>query len=138
MIEGPVPGLRDAFHIAERLGVITRPRAGHPREAWGVLNPGGCVAPDGNYYLFPRLVAEGNYSRIGVAKLISDTNDRPSGLQRLGYALKPEEPYEVTALGGGVEDARVTYLSAVDAYVMASTAYTRYTPRFALRCRAIC
>jgi predicted GH43/DUF377 family glycosyl hydrolase len=132
MITRPVPGWYEAFCIAERLGVIARPRPGDPHEAWGVLNPGGCTAPDGTYYLFPRLVAEGNYSRIGVAKLICDPNDRPMDIERLGYALEPREPYEVNLLGGGVEDPRVTYLSAVDAYIMTYTAYAPYTPRIAL------
>ena len=95
----------------ERLGVIMEPEPGNPREAWGVLNPGGARGPDGEYYLFPRVVAEGNYSRIGRARVIFDANGDPSGVERLGYALEPHEPYEVSKrLGGGVEDPRVAYL----------------------------
>ena len=36
------------------------------QEAGGVLNPGGARGPDGQFYLFPRLVAAGNFSRIGL------------------------------------------------------------------------
>ncbi len=52
-----------------RLGVIMSPQADRPHEAWGVLNPGGVRAPDGTLHLFPRLIAEGNYSRIGHARV---------------------------------------------------------------------
>jgi predicted GH43/DUF377 family glycosyl hydrolase len=117
---------------AQRLGAIARPLADNPREAWGVLNPGGCRARDGTYYLFPRLVAEGNYSRIGIARLICDEADIPTGIQRLGIALEPQERYERNAMGGGVEDPRVTYVAALDTFIMAYTAYAPFTPRVAL------
>jgi predicted GH43/DUF377 family glycosyl hydrolase len=103
-----------------------------PREAWGVLNPGGASGPDGAYYLFPRLVAEGNFSRIGRARVLFDRTGTPSGVERLGVVLEPREPYEVTRLGGGVEDPRVTYLRPLGRYVMLYTAYTAHRPRIAL------
>src|SRR5919202_976647 len=78
----------------ERLGVIMEPEPGNPREAWGVLNPGGTRGPDGEYYLFPRVVAEGNYSRLPRARVHFAANGDPSGAERLGYALEPHEPYE--------------------------------------------
>jgi predicted GH43/DUF377 family glycosyl hydrolase len=117
----------------ERLGVIMQPDPENPYEAWGVLNPGGTRGPDGNYYLFPRVVAEGNYSRIGRARVIFAQNGNPSGAQRLGYALEPHEPYEVSKrLGGGVEDPRVAYLEPLRLYVMTYTAFTPHHPRIAL------
>ncbi len=117
----------------ERYGVIMEPRPDNPREAWGTLNPGGVRGPDGDYYLFPRIVAEGNYSRIGRARVIYDGDGRPTGVERLGYALEPREPYEVTRVGGGVEDPRVTYLESLQVYVMTYTAYTPpFHPRIAL------
>lgn len=122
----------DVQFLAERFGVIARPTPRDPHEAWGILNPGGCAARDGSYYLFPRLVAEGNYSRIGVARLLCDRQDKPIGIDRQGIALEPHEPYEFNALGGGVEDARVTYVAAIDAFIMAYTAYAPFTPRVAL------
>jgi predicted GH43/DUF377 family glycosyl hydrolase len=120
------------LYIAERLGILARPVEGDYREAWGVLNPGGCAAMDGTYYLFPRMVAEGNYSRIGIARLVCDANDTPTGIDRLGIALEPQEPYEFNALGGGVEDPRVTYVAAIETFIMAYTAYAPLTPRIAL------
>ena len=71
----------------ERLGIIMQPQAGNPKEAWGTLNPGGARGPDGAYYLFPRLVAQGNYSRIGRARVLFDATGRPVGVERLGEAL---------------------------------------------------
>ncbi len=73
-----------------RLGVLMSPKAGEPHEAWGVLNPGGARAQDGTLHLFPRLIAEGNYSRIGHARVRFD-GDMPVGVERLGGALEPQE-----------------------------------------------
>jgi hypothetical protein len=48
----------------KRLGMLMQPEPGNPQEVEGVLNPAGVRGPDGQYYLFPRLVAKGNYSGI--------------------------------------------------------------------------
>ena len=114
-----------------RLGTIMRPQSGEPHEAWGVLNPGGIRAPDGTMHLFPRLIAEGNYSRIGHARVRFD-GDVPVGVERLGVALEPHEAYEVGAGGGGVEDARVVYVALLKLYVMTYTAFVPYEPRVAV------
>ena len=119
-------------NVAERIGVIARPQPGDHREDWGVLNPGGCTASDGTFYLFPRLVAEGNYSRIGIGRLVCDATNVPTGMERVGLALEPQAPYEFNAMGGGVEDPRVTYIEALNTYVMAYTAYAPFTPHIAL------
>ena len=60
-----------------RIGIIMRPEPGNDMEVEGVLNPAAIRAPNGDLYLFPRLVAKGNYSRIGIAKVIFDTNGDP-------------------------------------------------------------
>ena len=44
-----------------RLGLIMEPEPGNPQEVEGVLNPAAARGPDGKLYLFPRLVAKGNY-----------------------------------------------------------------------------
>jgi len=98
-----------------------------PREAWGVLNPASARGPDGELYLFPRLVAEGNYSRIGRARVVFD-HGAPSGVERLGMALEPEEPWE----DRGVEDPRITFVAGLGLYVMAYTAFGPLGPRIAL------
>ena len=63
----------DAFAAAgwtaRRLGVVMEPNPGDPREAGGVCNPGCARGPDGELYLLPRLVAEGNVSRVGLARV---------------------------------------------------------------------
>src|SRR5271169_2622094 len=51
-----------------RLGMLMEPEPGNPHEIEGVLNPAAVRGPDGELYLFPRLVAKENYSRIGIAR----------------------------------------------------------------------
>lgn len=121
----------DLEFSAERLGVVMRPQAGEPHEAWGVLNPGGVRAPDGTMHLFPRLIAEGNYSRIGHARVRFD-GETPVGVERLGVALEPHESYEVSPGGGGVEDPRVVYVPLLERFVMTYTAFVPYEPRVAI------
>jgi hypothetical protein len=41
-------------------------------EAEGALNPAAVRGPDGQLYLLPRVVARGNYSRIGIARVQFD------------------------------------------------------------------
>lgn len=107
---------------AERLGIIMRPDPANPLEAWGTLNPSGARGPDDGYDLFPRIVAAGNYSRIGRARVLFTAEGIPTAVERRGYALEPREPYEVTLRrGGGVEDPRVTYVTPLGVYVMTST-----------------
>jgi predicted GH43/DUF377 family glycosyl hydrolase len=117
----------------ERMGMIMEPKPGEPTEVEGVLNPAAARGPDGQLYLFPRLVAKGNVSRIGVARVLFDKAGDPVGVERMGYALEPETGYEMAPDGrGGCEDARVTYVDARGHYVMSYTALTAQGPRIAL------
>jgi predicted GH43/DUF377 family glycosyl hydrolase len=115
----------------ERLGVVMEPDPNDPREAWGLLNPATARGPDGELYLFARLVAEGNHSRIGRAR-VQFEGGRPVGVERLGVALEPEEAWEAR----GVEDPRVTFLPSLGLYLMAYTAYGPQGPRVALAASA--
>jgi predicted GH43/DUF377 family glycosyl hydrolase len=109
------------------------PDLSDPREAEGVLNPAVTRGPDGHLYLLPRLVAAGNYSRIGLARVRVDCHGDPVGVERLGVVLEPQAPYERnTHTGGGVEDPRVTYLADQQLYVMTYTAFSQAGPRIAL------
>ena len=63
-----VGGLMSGFKL-QRLGMLMEPEPGNPQEIEGVLNPAAVRGPDGALYLFPRLVARGNYSRIGIARV---------------------------------------------------------------------
>src|SRR5437667_11416766 len=92
-----------------RLGILMETDPGDPREAEGVLNPAAARGPDGRLYLLPRLVAAGNYSRIGLARVVTDCRGDPIGVERLGVVLEPQAPYEINPrTGGGVEDPRVS------------------------------
>ena len=113
-----------------RLGVVLQPD-GEPDEAEGVLNPAVARTRDGRLLLYPRMVAAGNQSRIGIAEA-SGAEDAPA-FQRAGYALEPQAAYELRQEPGGFgcEDPRVTFVPLLDSYVMAYTAYGPEGPRIA-------
>jgi predicted GH43/DUF377 family glycosyl hydrolase len=115
----------------ERRGVVMVGDPNNPDEAMGVLNPASCRDRAGDLILFPRIVAAGNYSRIGRAK-VRFTDGVPVGVERQGYVLEPTEGFERNVDTAGVEDARVTYLPALDRYVLTYTAFGPLGPRIAL------
>ena len=116
-----------------RLGILMEPTPGDPNEVGGVLNPAAARGPDGHLYLFPRMVGEGNYSRIGIARVIFDAAGDPVGVERLGIALEPEADYELAGDGrGGCEDPRISYVEPRGHYVMAYSALGPHGPRVAL------
>jgi predicted GH43/DUF377 family glycosyl hydrolase len=117
----------------QRIGMLMEPEPGNSQEVEGVLNPAAARGPDGQLYLFPRLVAKGNYSRIGIARVRFNTDGDPEGVERLGIALEPEAEYERRPDGGGgCEDARVTYVEPLQRYLMTYTAFSSQGPRIAL------
>ena len=117
----------------QRLGLVMEPEPGNPLEAEGVLNPAAARGPDGQLYLFPRLVARGNYSRIGIARVRFNEAGDPTGVERLGIALEPEADYERRRDGsGGCEDPRITFVEPLRRYVMTYTALSPEGPRIAL------
>ncbi len=114
----------------ERLGLVAEPN-GDPTEAGGILNPGAARAPGRELVLYPRCVAEGNVSRIGTMRV----GEARKGFEtdRLNFALQPEASYELRDQPGyGCEDPRVTYVPAIESYVMAYTAVGTDGPRIAL------
>src|SRR5487761_295656 len=117
----------------KRLGLVMEPEPGNPQEIEGVLNPAAVRGPDGELYLFPRLVARGNYSRIGIARVLFNETGNPVGVERLGIALEPEADYERRPDGtGGCEDPRVTFVEPLQRYIMTYTASSSQGPRIAL------
>ena len=117
----------------QRLGMIMEPEPGNPHEVEGVLNPGAARGPDGELYLFPRLVAKGNYSRIGIARVQFNEAGDPTGVERLGIALEPEADYERRPDGGGgCEDPRVTFVEPLQRYIMTYAAFSPQGPRIAM------
>jgi predicted GH43/DUF377 family glycosyl hydrolase len=112
--------------------MLMEPEPGNPQEIEGVLNPGAARGPDGHLYLFPRIVAEGNYSRIGIARVKFNQEGNPCGVERLGIALEPEADYEKTSHGGGgCEDPRITFVEPLKCYIMAYAALSSVGPRIA-------
>ena len=117
----------------QRLGQIMEPEPGNPREVEGTLNPAAVRGPDGQLYLFPRLVARGNYSRIGIARVRFNDDGNPAGIERLGIAIEPEADYERRSDGsGGCEDPRITFVAPLQRYVMTYAALSSIGPRIAL------
>lgn len=117
----------------QRLGQIMETEPGNPQEAEGVLNPAAARGPDGHLYLLPRLVARGNYSRIGIARVNFDEAGDPCRVERLGIALEPQADYELRPDGGGgCEDPRITFVEPLQRYVMTYAAFSSVGPRIAL------
>jgi len=116
-----------------RVGVVMEPDPHDPYEVWGVLNPACARSREGELFLFPRLVAEGNYSRIGIARVLFDEGGYPTGVERLGIALEATEEYERDERSiGGVEDPRITWVEPLGCWVMAYVAASRLGARIAL------
>jgi beta-1,2-mannobiose phosphorylase / 1,2-beta-oligomannan phosphorylase len=114
----------------ERLGLVLEPD-GDPSEAGGILNPGAARAPGGELLLYPRCVAQGNISRVGIVR----THNTGKGFEvrRLGFALEPQADYELRPNPGyGCEDPRVTYVPVLRSYVMVYTAFGPLGPRVAI------
>jgi beta-1,2-mannobiose phosphorylase / 1,2-beta-oligomannan phosphorylase len=115
----------------ERLGLLMSPTPGDPAEALGVLNPATAKRGE-DVLLFPRMVATGNYSRIGRARVVFDATGVPVDVERPGLVLEPREPWEVHAGGGGVEDPRITFVPRLGRWVMTYVAYGPFGPRIGL------
>jgi predicted GH43/DUF377 family glycosyl hydrolase len=114
----------------ERLGTVLQPN-GDPTEAGGILNPAAARTPDGDLLLYPRCVAAGNISRIGTVR--ASVIDGKISTKRMSFALEPEAPYELRPRPGyGCEDPRVTYVQALELYLMAYTAFGPNGPRIAV------
>ncbi len=114
-----------------RLGVIMSPEPGNPLEADGVLNPASGRGPDGELYLLPRLVAAGNVSRVGLAR-VDVVDGVPTSVSRDGVVLAPDRSWERGAVHAGVEDPRVTWIEALGLHVMTYVAYGPLGPRTAV------
>jgi beta-1,2-mannobiose phosphorylase / 1,2-beta-oligomannan phosphorylase len=114
----------------ERLGPVLSPD-GDAREAEGVLNPASARTRDGRLLLFPRAVAKGNISRVSRVEV--QPGDDTFATKRDGFALEPSAQYELRPSPGyGCEDPRVTFVPAIDRYVMAYTAFGPNGPRIAV------
>ncbi|MGO4536090.1 glycoside hydrolase family 130 protein [Leifsonia sp. 2MCAF36] len=114
-----------------RAGVVMTPAAGDPLEAEGVLNPASGRGPDGELYLLPRLVAEGNVSRVGLARVVIE-DGTPVAVERHGVVLEPDRAFERGRSNAGVEDPRITFIASLGLHVMTYVAYGPLGPRTAV------
>ena len=105
------------------------PQPGNPNEVEGVLNPASARTASGETLLFPRIVAKGNHSAVGVARVLRDSAGDPVSVQRMGVALEPDFAWEQNARTAGVEDPRITRIDALGLHVMTYTAYGPLGPR---------
>ncbi|MFD7439005.1 glycosidase [Streptomyces sp. NPDC059861] len=121
-------------HIPFRLvrkGVVMSPLPGEANEVEGVLNPASGRTPDGTLHLLPRLVSEGNVSRVGLAE-VTFTDGMPSGVERRGTVLEPDAGWERGKNNAGVEDPRITWVPSLGLHVMSYVAYGPLGPKPAL------
>lgn len=114
-----------------RVGLLMSPEPGNALEAEGVLNPGSGRGPDGELYVFPRLVETGNVSRVGLGRVVV-VDGVPRSVERLGVALEPARSFEHGAHNAGVEDPRLTFIEAIGCHVMTYVAYGPLGPRTAI------
>jgi predicted GH43/DUF377 family glycosyl hydrolase len=110
-----------------RVGVVMSPN-GDSLEAEGVLNPASGRTPDGRLHLLPRLVADGNVSRVGLAEVLL-AGGVPVGVERRGVVLAPDEGWERGVGHAGVEDPRVTWVPSLGLHLMTYVAYGPLGPR---------
>ncbi|MBV8196643.1 MAG: glycosidase [Candidatus Eremiobacteraeota bacterium] len=115
----------------QRLGVVMEPD-GSPLEVEGVLNPALTRGRKGELLMYPRVVARGNTSRVGLARGVESNGS--VRFERIGFALEPEAEYEMRSVPGGMgcEDPRVTFVPLLDKYVMVYTAFGMDGPRVSI------
>ncbi len=125
--------LQDASipYALTRLGVVMSSEIGNDLEAEGVLNPASGRSTDGELYLLPRLVAHGNVSRVGLARLRIE-DGVPVGVEREGVVLSPDQGWERGHEHAGVEDPRVTWVPRLRLHLMTYVAFGPLGPRLAL------
>ncbi|ALE07716.1 glycosidase [Arthrobacter sp. ERGS1:01] len=114
-----------------RAGMIMAPEHGNELEVEGVLNPASGRGADGELYLLPRLVARGNVSRIGIAR-VNVVDGVPSSVSREGVVLEPDRSWEQGAQNAGVEDPRITFIAELGLHVMTYVAFGPLGPRTAV------
>ena len=122
----------ETFTVAyQRLGLVLA-STGSALDIEGVLNPAVTRDRDGKLLLYPRMVAAGNVSRIGLVR----AGESPSGTTfgPVSVLFEPEAEYERRAMPGGFgcEDPRVTFIAELDIYAMAYTAFGPHGPRIAI------
>jgi predicted GH43/DUF377 family glycosyl hydrolase len=121
----------DAVTVAsQRLGIVLS-STGSPDDIEGVLNPGIVRDRAGTLIMYPRMVAAGNISRIGIS--VATEGEGGPLFAPPDVLLAPHEPYELRpAPGYGCEDPRVTFIPRLNLFAMAYAAYGPTGPRIAV------
>ena len=98
-----------------------------------IFNPASARLRNGELQLYPRIVAPGNISRIGSFRAHHGRKGHVK-FSYQGVALEPKTHYERGSLsiGYGCEDPRVTFVPALDRYLMAYVALGQNGPQVAL------
>ncbi|MBN9193239.1 MAG: glycosidase [Microbacterium sp.] len=118
-------------YALRRSGVLMSPEPGNDAEAEGVINPAAARDDSGEVRLFPRMVATGNFSRIGDARVVVE-DGVPTGVERRGVALQPDRIWERGSGHGGTEDPRITWIAELGLHVMTYVAFGPTGPRPAI------
>ena len=96
-----------------RVGTLMQP-SGDPSEADGVLNPATVWTSDGQLHLLPRLVAAGNVSRIGRARVVLDEAQAvKNSLSRGAKAVRRLDADHRVALTGTPVENRLAELWSI-------------------------
>jgi len=117
-----VTSLPDVPFTLTRVGVVMTLDPSEPHEADGVLNPASGRMRDGEIYLLPRVVARGNVSRVGLARVVLDEGV-PVGVERQGVVLAPDRRWERGTHSAGTEDPRATWIPSLGLHVMTYVAF---------------
>ncbi len=121
----------DVPYTLTRLGTIMAPEPGNPLEVEGVLNPATAWGDNGELYIYPRLVAAGNRSVVGIGEVVME-DGVPVGVDRKGVVLEADRGWEHGTDHGGVEDPRITEIPSLGYKVMTYVAYGPLGPKPAI------
>lgn len=116
----------------KRLGIVLQPNRRLIERA-GVTNPASARLSDDSLQLYPRMIAPGNISRVGCF-LAKENRRGKLSLKSCGLVLEPKAPYEIRQApdGMGCEDPRITFIPALNRYVMAYVAFGPRGPEVAV------
>ena len=106
-------------------------REGNPLEKEGVLTLPTAWGADGELYLFPRLVEDGNVSRVGRARVVIE-NGEPVGVELLGVVSRPTRGGSTGRATRGSRISRITFVEPLGLHVMTYIAYGPLGPKPAL------
>ncbi len=118
----PRPGFAP-IRLLDRREIVLRPNKADCNQDEGVLNPGAVADFEGNIHLFARVVARGNKSRVMHFSLHNWRNLWRATPHGVVMDINRVQGFLSPTMDGGVEDPRVTWVSALALYVMTYTVF---------------